>query len=168
MKRFGNRGNSRKAAVQEVETGMFQGAAGRARLDELMDAVHKGMESIAEAQEERAKLTASASDAGSRVTVTVNADGIVIETRFAGDIDELTYDEIAAAVTKAAQRAAADVRAQSESVMAAAGQGFGTIPEFDEMGADISDFTRLVPPAPEVSLLPPPESSSRVSDDDVW
>lgn len=146
---------------------MFEGAAGRARLDELIDAVNKGMQSIAEAQQERAKLTATASDAGNRVTVTVNADGIVVDTRFAGDIDELSYDEIATAVTKAAQQAAVDVRARSESVMAAASQGFGGIPEFDEVAADIPDFTKLIPPAPEVSLARPPESSL-VSDDDVW
>jgi DNA-binding protein YbaB len=146
---------------------MFQGAAGRARLEELMDAVHKGMRSIAEAQEERAKLTATASEAGKRVTVTVNADGIVVETRFAGDIDELTYDEIATAVTKATQRAAMDVRARSQELMAAASQGFGNIPEFDEMAQDIPDFTKLLPPASEVPLAPPP-ASSLISEDEVW
>jgi DNA-binding protein YbaB len=147
---------------------MFGGAAGRARLDELMDAVHKGMASIAAAQEERARLTATASEAGRRVTVTVNADGIVIETRFAGDIDELSYDEIAAAVTKATQRAAADVRARSADVMSGAQQGFGDIPAFDELAADFPDFTKLVPPAPEVSLAPPPAASSPVADEDDW
>ncbi|MEU0503790.1 YbaB/EbfC family nucleoid-associated protein [Nocardia sp. NPDC005998] len=133
-----------------------------------MDAVQKGMQSIAEAQEERVKLSARASEAGGRVTVTVNADGIVVETRFGGDIDELSYDEIATAVTKAAQTAAADVRARSESVMAAASQGFGAIPEFDELADDIPDFTKLLPPAPEVPLAPPPASSSPVTDDDAW
>jgi len=147
---------------------MFQGAAGRAQLDELMDAVREGMQSIVEAQEERVKLTATASESGSRVTVTVNANGIVVETRFAGDIDELSYDEIAAAVTKAAQRASADVRAQSDSVMAAASQGFSGIPGFDEMGADLPDFATFIPSPPKVLPASPPASSSPVSEDDVW
>lgn len=147
---------------------MFAGAAGRARLDELMDAVHKGMASIAAAQEERAKLTATASEADRRVTVTVNADGVVVETRFSTDVDELTYDEIAAAVTKATQRAAADVRARSAEVMSGAQQGFGEIPAFDELAAEFPDFTELVPPAPEVSLAPPTAASSAVADEDDW
>ncbi|MET8876630.1 YbaB/EbfC family nucleoid-associated protein [Nocardia sp. NPDC004604] len=146
----------------EASAVMFESAAARAGLDELMDAVRAGMQVIAEAQEKRAKLTAVASEAGSRVTVTVNADGIVVETQFASDIDELGYNEIAVAVTKAAQRAAADVRAQSDSLMAAASQGFGGIPESDDMAADLPDFVKLIPIVPEASPTSP------ASDDEAW
>lgn len=146
----------------------FQSAAARAQLDELLAAVRDGMQSIAEAQEERVKLTASASEAGRRVTVTVNANGIVVETRFAGDIDELGYDEIAAAVTKAAQRASADVREQSASVMAAASQGFSGVAGFDDTDTGLPDFATFVPAPPAVSPAEPRASSSPVSDGDVW
>lgn len=67
---------------------------------------------IARRRQERAQLTATATAAHRRVSVTVNADGIVIDVRFSSAIDDLSYDEIAHAVTEASRQAVADVTRQ--------------------------------------------------------
>src|SRR5690606_4977845 len=75
----------------------------------VIDAFQQQMRAIAEAQQQRVRLTAAATSRDKLVTVTVNANGVVIETRFASGIERLSYDEIAATVTRTAQQAAADV-----------------------------------------------------------
>ncbi|MGF6882747.1 DNA-binding protein YbaB [Nocardia sp. GAS34] len=67
---------------------------------------------IARLRQERAQLTATATAAHRRVSVTVNADGIAIDVRFSGAIDDLSYDEIADAVTEASRQAVADMARQ--------------------------------------------------------
>lgn len=75
------------------------------------------MQGIASIQQERARLMGRATVRGKRVTVVVNADGTVIETKFGPGAEELSYDELAEAVTEAAQRAAADAAAKSNALM---------------------------------------------------
>lgn len=81
----------------------------KAELAGLIEEVGQQFREIARIQEERAQLTASATVRRKRVTVTVNADGVVIETKFGPNIEDLSYSEIAAAVTEAAQKANAEV-----------------------------------------------------------
>ncbi|WP_245721951.1 YbaB/EbfC family nucleoid-associated protein [Nocardia crassostreae] len=80
----------------------------KADLNDILDGFAQQMRTITQLQKDRAVLTATAT-VRKRVTVTVNAEGTVIETRFASDIEDLDYEEIAKAVTEAAQQAAAEV-----------------------------------------------------------
>ncbi|MFI9503545.1 YbaB/EbfC family nucleoid-associated protein [Nocardia sp. NPDC052566] len=85
-------------------------AAARAALDELLG----GIDEVAR---QRAALTATAAAYDGRITITVNANGIPIDARFSEEIDELSYEEIAAAIPATAQAAAAEVARRSEELM---------------------------------------------------
>ncbi|MBU3064869.1 YbaB/EbfC family nucleoid-associated protein [Nocardia sp. NEAU-G5] len=73
---------------------------------------------ITRLRQERAQLTATATAAQRRVSVTVNADGIAVDVRFSGAIDDLSYEEIAQAVTEASRQAVADVARQKAGLQA--------------------------------------------------
>ncbi|WP_063038909.1 YbaB/EbfC family nucleoid-associated protein [Nocardia pseudovaccinii] len=134
----------------------------KARLAELMDSVRSGMESIARAQEEQARLTATASAAAGRVTVVVNANSVVIEVKFADNVDELSYAEIARAVTTAAQNAAAEVQRKTRELLSSLKRGQARMPKLSELVPGLPDVPDMVPTPPEVSTAPP-ESHDRMS-----
>ena len=73
----------------------------------MMEAFAEQMSGIAEIQRNRSRLTATVTACDKRITVTVNADGILIGTKFADDIKDLTYEEIATAMTQSVQAASA-------------------------------------------------------------
>lgn len=127
----------------------------RAQLADLMDSVQSGVRAIVRAQQEQARLTATGHSAGRRVQVTVNAHGVVIETRFGADIAELSHPEIAAAVTAAAQDAAAQVRSRSEELMAALRPQHARMPKLSEFLPGMPDVQDMLPVPPEVSTAPP-------------
>ncbi|WP_405133487.1 YbaB/EbfC family nucleoid-associated protein [Nocardia sp. NBC_01388] len=129
--------------------------AAKGHLAELVELVQGGMASIARAQEERARLTATAHAAGRRVTITVNADCIVIKTEFSDDIDDLTYSEIAAAVTTATQDAAAQVQKQAQTIQEAALEEQARIPALSEFFPAMPDIKAMMPTPPKVSTAPP-------------
>ncbi|MGY2060868.1 YbaB/EbfC family DNA-binding protein, partial [Nocardia gipuzkoensis] len=58
----------------------------------MMEALSEQMSGIAEIQRNRARLTATVTACDKRISVTVNADGILIETKFADDIKDLSYE----------------------------------------------------------------------------
>ncbi|CAM4113430.1 YbaB/EbfC family nucleoid-associated protein [Nocardia ninae] len=64
---------------------------------------------LVELQEQRARLFATASAEGRRVTVAVNADGVLIDLQFSGAIADLGYEEIAEAIVAASRAAVAAV-----------------------------------------------------------
>ncbi|MBL1075186.1 YbaB/EbfC family nucleoid-associated protein [Nocardia sp. 2] len=113
------------------------------------------MRAIAEMSQKRMLITGSATTSSGRVTVTVNADRIVIATRFSDDIDELTPSELAQAVTAAAQQAAAEVAQKTQELMGPLQDERAKMPKlsdlFDEDMPDIAD----VPPLDPASLAPP-------------
>ncbi|WP_433204757.1 YbaB/EbfC family nucleoid-associated protein [Nocardia sp. CA-107356] len=127
----------------------------RARLADLVDSVRAGIASIAQAQQQRAQLTATASAAHGRVTVVVNADGVVIETRFADTIEDLTYTEIAHAVTSAVQDAAAQVQRKTQALLEPLKQDQARIPKLSEFLAGMPDVHDMLPTPPPVSTAPP-------------
>ncbi|MFE7796290.1 YbaB/EbfC family nucleoid-associated protein [Nocardia sp. NPDC057440] len=129
--------------------------AAKARLADLMDSVQAGIKSIQRAQHRQAQLMASASAAGKRVTVVVNAKGVVIETRFAADIDDLAYPEIARAVTTAAQEAAAEVHRKTKEMVAELTREQSRLPRLSEFIPGMPDVQDMIPAAPEVSTEPP-------------
>ncbi|WP_230329148.1 YbaB/EbfC family nucleoid-associated protein [Nocardia aurantiaca] len=150
--------------------------AEKSRLAELLEMVQGGFASVARAQEERARLTATAQAGGRRVTITVNADGVVIKTEFSDDIDDLLFSEIAAAVTTATQEAAAQVRQKSQEIMTALRREQERMPTMSEFFPAMPDIQAMIPTPPEVSTAPPgsPErdapdgSAPRFTDVEDW
>lgn len=117
----------------------------------ILDGLQDQLQGIAELQRQRSMLTATASVADKRVQVTVNADGMVVETRFTSDIDDLSYEEIAEYVTAAAQAATRGVMARSRELMQPLIERKSQLPKLSEMveGApDLEDFLPVAPPAP--------------------
>ncbi|MQY24998.1 YbaB/EbfC family nucleoid-associated protein [Nocardia aurantia] len=137
--------------------------AEKAQLAGLKDLVQGAFVSITHAQEQRAQLTAAAHAAGRRVTITVNADGVVIKTEFSDSIDDLTYSEIAAAVTAATQDAAAQVRQQAQRLMADLQREQARMPSMSEFFPMMPDIRSMIPTPPEVPTSPP-GSPDRVAD----
>jgi hypothetical protein len=64
---------------------------------------------IAAVERRRKLLTATAMACDKRITVTVNADGVLIETKFSRDIGDLSYAEVAEAIPIAVRGAATEV-----------------------------------------------------------
>lgn len=98
---------------------------------------------ITRLRQERAQLTATATAAHRRVSVTVNADGIAIDVRFSGAIDDLSYDEIANAVTEASRQAVADIARQKagRSVSVDAEQG---VPDIGSLGTALDSLRDIL------------------------
>lgn len=126
-----------------------------ARLTDLFDSVQAGMKSIETLQQKWALLTATGSAAHKRVTVSINAEGEVIETLFSGDIADLSYDEIAKAVTEAARAAMAELRRKTEALRESLQESTARIPALSELAPGALDVMGLVPEPPQVSTAPP-------------
>jgi len=124
----------------------------------VIDAFHDQLRAIAEAQQQRVRLTATATSRDKLVTVTVNANGIVIETRFASGIERLSYDEIAATVTRTAQQAAADVAEKTAALIAPIARRRERLPKLSEVIEGMPDFETDIPLEPPVSIAPPDAS----------
>ncbi|MFE6862794.1 YbaB/EbfC family nucleoid-associated protein [Nocardia sp. NPDC057668] len=127
----------------------------KAQLADLVDMVKGSLAMVAHAQEERARLTATAHARGRRVTVTVNADCIVIKTEFSDDIDELTYAEIASAVTAATQEAAGKVQRRAAELLEKLEEQQKLIPTLSEVFPGMPDMAALIPKAPSAPTAPP-------------
>lgn len=132
----------------------------KGQLAEVIDLVKGSFASIARAQEERARLTATAQAGGRRVKVTVNADCVVIKLEFTDDIDDLTYSEIASAVVDATQDAAAQVQEQAQQIMTALEEEQARIPELSEFFPAMPDIKAMIPTPPVVSTEAPERRQS--------
>ncbi|MEV6095115.1 YbaB/EbfC family nucleoid-associated protein [Nocardia sp. NPDC051981] len=129
----------------------------------ILDGFAEQMRTITRLQRERAALTASATARGKRVTVTVNADGTVIETRFGSGIEDLDYSEIAKAVTEAAQQAAAEVARMGRDLMAPVSQNRNRLPKLADLVPGMPDLSKeLAIPEPPVVSTAPPKSPERL------
>jgi DNA-binding protein YbaB len=142
---------------------------------DLMDTVNSHIRSIADAQRKRSELMATASAREGRVTVTCNADGVPIDTVFSDDIDDLDYDDIAAAVTEAAQDAAAEVARRAEELIAPIKKTRSRLPSLSSMVEGLPDLRAKTPEPQRASFDSPAarrdaeESGGRrrlISDDD--
>ncbi|MEC3913327.1 YbaB/EbfC family nucleoid-associated protein [Nocardia sp. CDC160] len=132
-------------------------------LAEILDGFAEQMRTITRLQQERAALTASATVRGKRVTVTVNADGTVIETKFGSGIEDLDYPEIAKAVTEAAQQAAAEAARRSREIMAPVSQNRERLPKLADLIPGMPDLSKeLTIPEPPVVSTAPPKSRERL------
>ncbi|MFE3542337.1 YbaB/EbfC family nucleoid-associated protein [Nocardia sp. NPDC059177] len=136
----------------------------KAQMADILETVQEQMRAIAQVQQDRAKIVASAT-VRKRVTVTVNADYKVIETKFTPDIDDLTYTEIAKAVTDAAQQAAAEVARRTQEMMAPLQRERTRLPKITELVDDMDGFA--IPEPVEASLAPPNDPERELLPDPV-
>lgn len=131
--------------------------------DALMQDLRTQMEAISSAARKRAELTASASVESGRITVTVNADGVLIDVDFSTDIEDLDYKQIAKAVVTATQEAAATVQREAAATIAAVadpGRRSRTLSDMLEGMPDIQDMLPESGPAPMTS----PEERRRAAE----
>ncbi|AHH15733.1 hypothetical protein NONO_c09260 [Nocardia nova SH22a] len=122
---------------------------------------------IAEIQRDRAELVGTASVRKNRVTVSVNADGAVIETKFGAGIEDLSYAEIARAVTEAAQQASKDLAEKHRVLMAPLQERRAKLPKLTDLIEGMPDVR--LPTAPEPSLAPPdsPDRDAEYGEDEL-
>ncbi|RDI43611.1 YbaB/EbfC family nucleoid-associated protein [Nocardia mexicana] len=114
-------------------------------LADLLETVNDQIRSLEEAHRQRAQLTATASVYEGRVRVTVNADSVVVQTRFADDIDDLTFSEIAEGVTAAAQAAAAEVTRRAEKLIEPMRRARSRLPTLSDLVEGLPDLQTKVP-----------------------
>ena len=126
----------------------------KAEMAAVLDGVREQLQTVARIQNERTQLTASAT-VRKRVTVAVNADGTVIETKLAAGVEDLTYTEIAKAFTEAAQQAAAAVARQGEDLMRPLHDQRARLPKISDLIAEMPDLHAEIPDPPAVSTAPP-------------
>ncbi|WP_330252258.1 YbaB/EbfC family nucleoid-associated protein [Nocardia sp. NBC_00565] len=134
----------------------------KAEMAAVLDEVQQQFRAIAQVQQQRAELIASAT-VRKRVTVTVNADGTIVETKFASDIDELSYGEIAKAVTEAAQKATAEVTRKAQELMMPLHDRRARLPKLSDLVEGMPDLSTEMPMAPKVSLAPPNADERRAA-----
>ncbi|WP_405162027.1 YbaB/EbfC family nucleoid-associated protein [Nocardia sp. NBC_01499] len=133
----------------------------------MMEALNEQMLGIAKIQRDRSRLTATATACDKRISVTVNADGILIDTRFADDIGDLSYQVIAAAMTEAVQAAARQVTEQTRLLMEPLRERKSRLPKLSALIEDAPDFGSVMPVAPPASVAPPNSPQRRYDDEDT-
>ena len=115
------------------------------RLSTMIDGFAEHLERVKQAQEQRTQIAVEAHAAYNRVTVKVNADGALVDLRFSDDINDLDYDEIAAAVLTAARQAAAMAADRVRKLIAPVQQRPAAIPTIAELIEDIPQLRAWMP-----------------------
>ncbi|MGW4841656.1 YbaB/EbfC family nucleoid-associated protein [Nocardia brasiliensis] len=131
----------------------------------MMEAMSEQMQGLAKLQRDRARLTATVTACDKRITVTVNADGILIETKFADDIGDLTHSEIAGAMTEAVQAAAKKVHEQGRLLMEPLRERKARLPHLSDLIDGVPDTRSMIPTPPVVSTAPPNSPERRYDDE---
>ncbi|WP_433195546.1 YbaB/EbfC family nucleoid-associated protein [Nocardia sp. CA-107356] len=129
----------------------------------LIDDFEKQMGEIARLQRERNLIVGRATVQGKRITVTVNADGVIISVEFGPKIDELRYSEIAMAVVAAAQQAAADATRRAQELMAPLLTHRAQLPKLSDLVEGIPDLTAMMPRPVPAPTEPPRLESERAT-----
>ncbi len=132
----------------------------------LMDEVQSQLRTIAQVQRQRMALVGKASERGGRVTVSVNADGVLIDLKFGRGVEDLEYPELARAILKAAQDATADVVRQAEELMAPIQQDRARLPKLSDLVEGMPDVSSLMPTA-ERAPQSKPDAPDRVAAEDT-
>jgi DNA-binding protein YbaB len=114
------------------------------RLSTMIDGFAEHLERVKQAQQQRGRIVVEAHAAAERVMVKVNADGALVDLRFSDDINDLDYDEIAAAVLRAAGHAAAMAVERVQSLITPVQQRPAAIPTIAELIEDIPELRARV------------------------
>ncbi|MFG1794953.1 YbaB/EbfC family nucleoid-associated protein [Nocardia sp. NPDC049149] len=132
-------------------------------LAEALEGLQRHVQLVTELQERRAQLVGIGTVRDEYVTVTVNADNAVIQTKFSDDIGELSFDEIAEAVTEAAQAAIADVTRKVQRLVEPVTANQRTMPSLEEMVESLTGVHTEIPDPPP-AIMVPPKSGAAESD----
>ncbi|WP_330183390.1 YbaB/EbfC family nucleoid-associated protein [Nocardia sp. NBC_01503] len=135
----------------------------KGELASMIDEFQAQMTALADVHQKRAQLTAAGTALQKRVTVTLNADFVVIETRFV-DTEDLTHDELAKAVTEAAQEAAAELSRKSAELMNPLQERRDRMPKMSDLIEDLPNFDDRVPELIPASLAPPNSPERQLHD----
>ncbi|MFD9551950.1 YbaB/EbfC family nucleoid-associated protein [Nocardia salmonicida] len=92
---------------------------------------------LIELQQQRALLYAVGAAAGGRVTVAVNADGVMIDLRLSGNVGDLDYDELAEVIVECSRVAVAAV---ARKVAALYGTGRDDRPHYEGPTAMVAEL----------------------------
>ncbi|MGF6889185.1 DNA-binding protein YbaB [Nocardia sp. GAS34] len=131
---------------------------GRGGGEDLMPQLQEHLQALTEARQQRARLTASATSRDRRVTITVDANGVIASTRFADDIGELVPDELARMVTQVAQEAAKVVARRNQELVAALAAQHGGLSEMAQRVTELPTMGfEMSVPAPLFAALQPSE-----------
>lgn len=116
---------------------------------ELTDAlalVQEQIADLAELHKKRATLTAKASRADDTVCVTVNAQGMVIDTAIDETyLDDFDFADLGAHITAAAQSAAREVARRSAQLLAPLSERRRRFPSLPSIVDDMPDVVDLIP-----------------------
>ncbi|MGY1898838.1 YbaB/EbfC family nucleoid-associated protein [Nocardia gipuzkoensis] len=127
----------------------------RADMATMLEGLGEQFRGIAELQKQRSLLTATVTACDKRIEVTVNADGVLIATRFADDVLDLSLEEIAENITAAVQAAAAEVAGRGRELMAPLLERRNALPKLSEIVEGAPDLGAMIPTAPAPPLTPP-------------
>lgn len=92
---------------------------------------------LIELQQQRALLYAVGAAQGGRVTVAVNADGVMIDLRLSGNVGDLDYDELAEVIVECSRVAVAAV---ARKVAALYGTGRDDRPHYEGPAAMVAEL----------------------------
>lgn len=135
----------------------------KAELASMIDEFQQQMLVLGEMQQKRAQLMATGYALQKRVTVVVNADGTVIETKLDDDLEDLSLYELGKAVTEAAQAAANELARKSAELMNPIQERRGRMPKMSDLIEGLPDLTARIPEPIPASTAPPnsPERQER-------
>lgn len=130
---------------------------------ELVAQAQEQLANIAAIQRQQAALTATASVADGMVQVSVNARGVVTETRIDHDyLDEHDVEDLGHDITDAAQQAAATVQRRASALMEPLTEHRAALPSLSEIISGATDLRDFESQVPTVSTAPP-NSRERLS-----
>jgi len=127
----------------------------RADLAAVFDGVQTQLQMVAQVQRDRAQLLGTATVLKGRVSVTVNAASVVVETRFGPGAENLSLTALARAVTDAAQQAAEDLNRKSQELMAPLRSHRARMPNLTDLIEGMPDLRAELGEPPKPSLAPP-------------
>jgi DNA-binding protein YbaB len=125
----------------------------KAQFDDILDGFRRSMDQISAIKNKQAELIATGQAANKRVTVTVDAQGRIVATRFAEDIGDLDYDEISAAVTAAGQAAQDALAEKSAEILRPLREQQARLPRITDLVAglaDIDSYGQDLPAGPDL------------------
>ncbi|MDV3124017.1 YbaB/EbfC family nucleoid-associated protein [Mycobacterium sp. 21AC1] len=124
--------------------------AARHDLLEVLALVQEQMTELADFEEKRAALSATATSADGTVVVTVNVDGLLTETAVSESyLDEYDLADLGGHLTAAAQAAVCDVERQAAELLAPLAERRAQVPALSEIVQGAPDIRDLVSPAGE-------------------
>ncbi|GAB2669520.1 YbaB/EbfC family nucleoid-associated protein [Nocardia goodfellowii] len=126
----------------------------KAELAHVLEEVQEQFKDIARIQQARATLTASAT-VRKLVTVTVNANGVVIDTKFGPHAEGAGLSELAKAMTEAAQQAVTEVNKLGMELMAPVQERQARLPKLTDLLDGFAEIKPQAPVAPPVTMVPP-------------